>query len=68
MIFSRFESIGTYLPSRVVTTEELIGQLATPPSFDFTAITGVQERRFRGEDEDSFSMACLAAEECLNKS
>ncbi|QNG20522.1 3-oxoacyl-ACP synthase [Rhodococcus triatomae] len=72
MTFSRFEAIGTYLPSRVVTTDELIGQLAEPPTFDFAAVTGVQERRFRSTDpddlEDSFTLACKAVDECLARS
>lgn len=68
MTFSRFEAIGTYLPSRVVTTEELIGQLANPPSFDYKAVTGVHERRFRAEDEDSITLALKAVDDCLARS
>ncbi|MBF6482684.1 3-oxoacyl-ACP synthase [Nocardia otitidiscaviarum] len=72
MPYSRFEAIGAYLPSKRVTTEELVSQLKTAPGFDLEKITGVQERRFRstepGNVEDSFTLAMNAVEDCLSRS
>ncbi|MET8778125.1 3-oxoacyl-[acyl-carrier-protein] synthase III C-terminal domain-containing protein [Nocardia sp. NPDC004654] len=72
MSHSRFESIGAYLPSKIVTTEELIGRLKVPPLFDLERITGIKERRVhdtRPESyEDSFALAIKAAEDCLSRS
>ncbi|KIA64456.1 3-oxoacyl-ACP synthase III family protein [Nocardia vulneris] len=72
MSHSRFESIGAYLPSNVVTTQELLARLQEPPSFDLEKITGVQERRVhdtRPESyEDSFAIAMKAAQDCLSRS
>ncbi|WP_406229727.1 3-oxoacyl-ACP synthase III family protein [Nocardia sp. NBC_01009] len=72
MSHSRFESIGAYLPSNIVTTKELISRLKEPPSFDLEKITGVKERRVhdtRPESyEDSFTIALNAVEDCLSRS
>ncbi|WP_028476797.1 3-oxoacyl-ACP synthase III family protein [Nocardia sp. CNY236] len=72
MSHSRFESIGAYLPSTVVTTKELLSLLKQPPSFDLEKITGVKERRVhdtRPESyEDSFTLALNAAQDCLSRS
>lgn len=72
MPHSRFESIGAYLPSDILSTAELLSRLATPPSFDLEKITGVKERRVhdtRPESyEDSFTLATRAAEDCLSRS
>lgn len=72
MSHSRFESIGAYLPSNVVTTQELLARLKEPPSFDLEKITGVKERRVHDTDpdnyEDSFAIAIKAAQDCLSRS
>lgn len=72
MLHTRFESIGAYLPSLAVSTEELVGRLAMKPNFDFAAITGVQERRMRDKSpenfEDSYTLALKAVEDCLAQS
>ncbi|MEU4317913.1 3-oxoacyl-[acyl-carrier-protein] synthase III C-terminal domain-containing protein [Nocardia fluminea] len=69
---SRFESIGAYLPSNILSTTELISRLKTPPSFDLERITGVKERRVRDTRpesvEDSFTLAVNAARDCLSRS
>ncbi|MFJ2666985.1 3-oxoacyl-ACP synthase III family protein [Nocardia fluminea] len=69
---SRFESIGAYLPSNILSTTELISRLKTPPSFDLERITGVKERRVRDTSpeslEDSFTLAVNAARDCLSRS
>ncbi|MCU1643516.1 MAG: 3-oxoacyl-ACP synthase [Nocardia sp.] len=72
MSHSRFESIGAYLPSKRVTTEELVSQLKETPGFDLEKITGVKERRFRDttpeNHEDSYILAMNAAQDCLSRS
>ncbi|MFI7004719.1 3-oxoacyl-ACP synthase III family protein [Nocardia sp. NPDC050175] len=72
MSHSRFESIGAYLPSNIVTTKELLSRLKEPPSFDLEKITGVKERRVHDTNpdsyEDSFAIAMKAAEDCLSRS
>ncbi|WP_336081994.1 3-oxoacyl-ACP synthase III family protein [Nocardia sp. SSK8] len=72
MSHSRFESIGAYLPSNIVSTEELISRLSVPPSFDLEKITGIKERRVRDtspeNQEDSFALAIAAARDCLSRS
>lgn len=72
MSHSRFEAIGAYLPSKRVTTEELVSQLKATPGFDLEKITGVKERRFRSTEpdniEDSFTLAMNAVEDCLSRS
>jgi 3-oxoacyl-[acyl-carrier-protein] synthase-3 len=65
---SRFESIGVYLPEKVVTTQELIGRMENKPQFDIEDLTGVKERRWRAEDEDSLTLATTAAQRCLGNS
>ncbi|MFF2555799.1 3-oxoacyl-ACP synthase III family protein [Nocardia sp. NPDC058058] len=72
MSHSRFESIGAYLPSNRVTTEDLVARLKTAPGFDLEKITGVKERRFRDTTpenaEDSYILAMNAAQDCLSRS
>lgn len=64
----RFESLGVYLPETIVTTKELIGRMKNPPSFDLEGLTGISNRRWRSETDDSFKLAAQAAKKCLNKS
>lgn len=64
----RFESLGLYLPERVVTTQALVAELRTPPIFDLERFTGIASRRVRAEGEDTLSMSLLAARDCLSRS
>lgn len=64
----RFESLGVYLPEKAVTTRELIDQMESKPQFDLIDLTGIHERRWRAEDEDSFKLAVKAARKCLANS
>jgi 3-oxoacyl-[acyl-carrier-protein] synthase III len=61
------ESLGVYLPSRVVTTEEiLLGcGLAHLP---LERVTGIRSRRVAGETEFSIDLARRAIEICLRRS
>ncbi|GAB2632104.1 3-oxoacyl-ACP synthase III family protein [Nocardia goodfellowii] len=72
MSHSRFESIGAYLPSNIVSTDDLIARLKEAPAFDLEKITGIRERRVhdtRPESyEDSLTLAMKAAEDCLSRS
>jgi 3-oxoacyl-[acyl-carrier-protein] synthase-3 len=65
---SRFESIGVYLPEKVVTTQELIDRMENKPQFDLEDLTGVKTRRWRAENEDSLTLAVTAAQRCLGNS
>ncbi|RZU54219.1 3-oxoacyl-[acyl-carrier-protein] synthase-3 [Krasilnikovia cinnamomea] len=72
MTHTRFESIGAYLPSTVVTTRELVAQMSYQPPFDLEQITGIAERRVHDKRpdslEDSFVLARRAAQDCLSRS
>ncbi|MGW4366369.1 3-oxoacyl-ACP synthase III family protein [Nocardia takedensis] len=72
MSHSRFESLGAYLPSTVLTTRELLSRLSQAPSFDLEKITGVRERRVHDTSpdnyEDSYALALKAAQDCLSRS
>ncbi len=68
MVFSRFESIGAYLPQKSVSTQELVSRMRFIPPFNLEAITGITHRRVCSENEDSFTLAIAAAQDCLNRS
>lgn len=67
---SRFESMGLYVPAKEVTTAELMDRLQsnTKLNIDFEEITGIRKRRWRSEDETSYSLAMNAARDCLRNS
>jgi 3-oxoacyl-[acyl-carrier-protein] synthase-3 len=66
--FTRFESLGVYLPSRVETTPQLVDRMVYKPPFDLQSITGIRERRLHAAGEDSVALACAAARDCLSRS
>ena len=68
MIKGQFESLGVYFPDRTVSTQELIDQMPSKPFFDLESLTGVKNRRWRSDSQDSYTMAMAAAEACLKKS
>ncbi|MEV6325363.1 3-oxoacyl-[acyl-carrier-protein] synthase III C-terminal domain-containing protein [Nocardia sp. NPDC051787] len=72
MLRTRFESIGSYTPTTVRSTEELIAELAVPRSLDLERITGIRNRRVYDSDPDryesSFELALRAIEDCLQHS
>jgi 3-oxoacyl-[acyl-carrier-protein] synthase III len=72
MTFTRFESIGAYLPTDIVSTRELVSRMQFAPMFDLEQITGIQNRRVHGKKggviEDSFVLAAAAAKDCLARS
>lgn len=72
MPHTRFESIGAYLPSTVVSTREIMARMVYEPPFDLQWITGIENRRVGDSRpdsyEDSFTLALRAAENCLSRS
>lgn len=67
---TRFESIGTYLPEKVVSTKELMakGEADFFKLVDLQEITGIENRHVRSDCEDSYTLALDAANECLKNS
>ncbi len=65
---SRFESIGASLPSKVVSTKELMANMHNTQNIDLEALTGIKERRVRSANEDSFTFAVDASRNCLSQS
>ncbi|MFD0360232.1 3-oxoacyl-ACP synthase III family protein [Nocardia sp. GCM10030253] len=69
---TRFESIGSYTPATVRSTEELIASLAVPRSLDLERITGIKNRRVYDPSpehyESSFDLALRAIDDCLKHS
>jgi 3-oxoacyl-[acyl-carrier-protein] synthase III len=61
------ESVGAYVPDRIVTNEELARNLDTSDEWIFTH-TGIRERRIAADGERASDMACLAAERALDRS
>ena len=68
MLKSRFESMGCYMPVKVVTSKELMDKMETKPIFDLGDVTGIENRRYRSETEDSFQLGLAAAKDCLSHS
>lgn len=62
---SRIESLGVYLPEKVLSTEELISRCRKRPRWDLEKLTGVRERRVVGKDEFALDLAVKAAEKAL---
>ncbi|MBN2159886.1 MAG: 3-oxoacyl-ACP synthase [Spirochaetes bacterium] len=68
MYKSRFESMGVYLPEKIVTTRELIDRMEAKPHFDLETLTGISARRWRSDEEDSYTLASEAVLRALEKS
>ncbi|MBP9010130.1 MAG: hypothetical protein KBG13_02300, partial [Syntrophaceae bacterium] len=68
MIKAQFESLGVFFPDRIVSTEELIDRMPVKPLFDLEFLTGVKNRRWRSDAQDSYTIAMAAALDCLKKS
>jgi 3-oxoacyl-[acyl-carrier-protein] synthase-3 len=64
MISSRIIGTGSYLPSRVVTNEEVAGPLGIAPDQIHT-LTGIRERRWAAPDEAASDMAIEAGRHAL---
>ncbi len=62
------ESLGTYLPPKVVTSEEIIQGCSIPLRFPLAKLTGIKTRRMAGETEFSLDIAKKAVADCLANS
>jgi 3-oxoacyl-[acyl-carrier-protein] synthase III len=62
------ESLGTYLPPRVVTTRAVLDGLRHPLELPLERITGIASRRVVGAGEYSLDLAKKAIENCLANS
>ncbi len=62
------ESIGVYLPPKVVSTQEILQNCTTPIRFPLEQLTGISTRRMAGETEFSFDLAKKAVANCLANS
>ncbi|GHO83340.1 non-ribosomal peptide synthetase [Dictyobacter formicarum] len=62
------ESLGTYLPPKVVTSEEILEGCARPIRFPLAKLTGIKSRRMAGETEFSLEIAIQAVADCLANS
>lgn len=63
--YTRIESIGVYLPERVMTTEALLQRCKRRPRWDLERITGIHERRIAAEGEHAVHLAIEAAKRAL---
>lgn len=62
------ESLGVYLPSKEVTTKELIQGCKKKMWFPLEYMTGIKSRRMAGEKEFSIDLAQKAVDECFSHS
>ncbi|MBL1075742.1 3-oxoacyl-ACP synthase [Nocardia sp. 2] len=70
MVRPRIEALGSYLPGKEVSTDELLAQLAIESPIDLERVSGVKHRRRcdmdeHGQPEDSFTVALAAARTAL---
>lgn len=62
------ESIGIYLPPRVVSTKEMLKGCRQKVRFPMERMTGIKNRRMAGETEFSIDLSKKAVEDCLANS
>jgi len=62
------ESVGVYLPPKIVSTREVLEQCSRPIRFPLEQLTGIRNRRMAGETEFAFDLAQKAIEHCLSGS
>lgn len=62
------ESIGVYLPERIVSTETVMAECDHEIRIPLERLTGIKNRRVVGEDEFSIDLARKAATDCLSRS
>ena len=65
---SQIESIGVYLPERIMTTSSIVDRLNLSKSLKLELMTGISERRICSEFENSYVLALNAATDCLRHS
>jgi 3-oxoacyl-[acyl-carrier-protein] synthase III len=62
------ESLGVYLPARVVSTEEVLRGCKVNLRFPLERVTGIEYRHVAGENEFSVELAHQAILDCLSRS
>ena len=68
VLASRFESVGVKVPSRSLTTSDLIKSMRHKIGVDLERITGIHARRVCSPGESSYTLALGAARDCLSHS
>ena len=61
---SRFESLGVYLPEKVLSTSDLMSRCKKKPRWDIEQLTGIKERRV-ADGEFALDIAVKACENAL---
>ena len=62
------ESLGVYLPSKSLSTDEVLASCRNELTFPLERFTGIKNRRVAGKSEFSIDLARKAVEDCLAKS
>jgi amino acid adenylation domain-containing protein len=62
------ESIGTYLPAEVVSTDSVLAGCANDIGIPLERLTGIRNRRMAGQGEFSIDLARQAVADCLARS
>lgn len=62
------ESLGVYLPAKVVSTAEVLQGCKVPLRFPLERVTGIEHRHVAGENEFSVELARHAILDCLSRS
>ncbi|HEY7415814.1 MAG TPA: amino acid adenylation domain-containing protein, partial [Ktedonobacteraceae bacterium] len=62
------ESLGIYLPPKIVSTDDIMKGCAKPIRFPLARLTGIKNRRMAGETEFSIDLAKKAIADCLANS
>lgn len=65
---SRIHSIGVKLPNQKVSSQSITDNMSLTPPLKLELISGIKERRFCVEDDDTFGLAMGAAIDCLKYS
>jgi len=67
MAYAAFRSIGAYVPSKILTNEDLSVMVDTSDEW-ITKRTGIKERRIAGENETTSDMGVEAAKKAIERS
>lgn len=62
------ESLGVYLPARIVSTDEVLRGCKVKLRFPLERVTGIEYRHVAGENEFSIELALRAIVDCLSRS
>lgn len=62
------ESLGVYLPPRVVSTEQVLADCVNEVKIPLERLTGIKNRRMAGQDEFSIDLGRKAIADCLSRS